>query len=458
MELKNIHSVYFIGIGGIGMSALARFYLSKGITVGGYDKVCTPLTESLVEEGATISYDDVLGNIADTFKNTETTLIVYTPAIPSSHVGYNYFKGNGFNIVKRSELLGLITDELFTVGVAGTHGKTTTSSIVTHVLSNSCLPVNAFLGGISSNLNSNFLINENAETVVVEADEYDRSFLTLSPNIAIVTSMDADHLDIYGEHSYLTESFERYVSKLPADGILIKRKGLTVQHVNTVEYAVNEEADYYATNINIENGEYHFDIVTPKETITDVVLGMPGLHNVENAIAAVAVGIELKVSVDLIVAALKSFKGVKRRFEYHIKNDDVVYIDDYAHHPVELKACINSVREMYPAKKITGVFQPHLFSRTRDFADDFAKSLDLLDEVLLLDIYPARELPIEGVSSSMLLSKITNDCKELLSKEELVESIVDRKLEVLLTLGAGDIDELIEPIKKKLMTKKSLAI
>lgn len=458
MELKNIHSVYFIGIGGIGMSALARFYLSKGITVGGYDKVCTLLTESLVKEGASISYQDDLNEISSSYKNKETTLIVFTPAIPSSHLGYNYFKDNGFNMVKRSELLGLITDEMFTVGVAGTHGKTTTSSIITHVLDYSEFPVNAFLGGISSNLNSNFLINEKAETVVVEADEYDRSFLTLSPNIAIVTSMDADHLDVYGEHSYLTESFEKYVANLPAEGVLIKRKGLSVKHNNTIEYAVNEIADYYATNIKIANGEYHFDIITPKETLNDVVLGMPGLHNVENAVAAIVVGVELGIETSLIVAALKAFKGVKRRFEYHIKTDSVVYIDDYAHHPVELKACINSVKEMYPAKKITGIFQPHLYSRTRDFADDFATSLDLLDEVLLLDIYPARELPIEGVSSSMLLSKVSNDCKELLSKEELVESISDRKLEVLLTLGAGDIDELIEPIKKKLMTKKSLAI
>jgi UDP-N-acetylmuramate--alanine ligase len=292
----------------------------------------------------------------------------------------------------------------------------------------------------------------------VEADEYDRSFLTLAPNIAIVTSMDADHLDVYGEHSYLTESFEKYVSKLPSDGILIKRKGLSVKHNNTIEYAVNENADYYATNINIENGEYHFDVITPKERLKDVVLGMPGLHNVENAVAAIIVGMELGISTSLIVAALKSFKGVKRRFEYHVKTESVVYIDDYAHHPVELKACINSVKEMYPAKKITGVFQPHLYSRTRDFADDFAVSLDLLDEVLLLDIYPARELPIEGVSSLMLLSKVSNSCKELLSKDELVESITDRKLEVLLTLGAGDIDELIEPIKKRLMAKKSLAI
>ena len=268
--------------------------------------------------------------------------------------------------------------------------------------------------------------------------------------------MDADHLDIYGEHSYLTESFEKYVAKLPSDGILIKRKGLLVAHNNTLEYAVGEKADYYATNINIINGEYHFDIVTPQERVKDVVLGMPGLHNIENAVAAITVGIQLGISISSIVAALKSFKGVKRRFEYHVKTDAVVYIDDYAHHPVELKACIKSVKEMYPAKKITGVFQPHLYSRTRDFADDFARSLDLLDEILLLDIYPARELPIEGVSSSMLLSKISNDCKELLSKEELLESIDDRKIEVLLTLGAGDIDELIEPIKKKLMTKKSL--
>ena len=458
MELKNIHSVYFIGIGGIGMSALARFYLSKGVSVGGYDKVCTPLTESLIKEGAAISYSDELSEISTSFKNAKTTLVVYTPAIASSHKGYNYFKDNGFNLVKRSELLGLVTDVLFTIGVSGTHGKTTTSSIVTHVLNNSGFPVNAFLGGISSNLNSNFLLNEKAETVVVEADEYDRSFLTLSPNIAIVTSMDADHLDIYGEHSYLNESFEKFVAKLPSDGVLIKRKGLSVDHNNTLEYAVDQKADYYATNINIENGEYHFDIVTPEERVKDVVLGMPGLHNVENAVAAIAVGMELGISISFILAALKSFKGVKRRFEYHVKTDAVVYIDDYAHHPVELKACINSVKEMYPAKKITGVFQPHLYSRTRDFADDFAVSLDLLDEVLLLDIYPARELPIEGVSSSMLLNKISNECKELLSKEELVESIADRKLEVLLTLGAGDIDELIEPIKKKLMTKKSLIV
>lgn len=453
MQLDKIYNVYFVGIGGIGMSAIARYFLSKDVNVAGYDRVSTPLTKELEEEGCMIHYNDAINEIPKSHKHRDT-LVVYTPAIPDNHEELNYFRSNEFEVVKRSGVLGMITKGAFTIGVAGTHGKTTTSTIVAHLLDNANYSCDAFLGGISTNFNSNFVFSNPSKATVIEADEYDRSFLTLSPNIAVVTSTDADHLDIYSAHDYLLESFQEYVNKLPKDGVLILRKGLQLDFSNTITYSVSEEADVFAKNIRITNGEYSFDVQTEKELVENVKVGLPGLHNVENALAAFAVGIELGLSKEDIKAGLESFKGVKRRFEHQVKGNEVVYIDDYAHHPEELKACINSVRMMYPDKKITGVFQPHLFSRTRDFADGFGESLGLLDELLLLDIYPARELPIEGVNSKMLLDKVDIAQKELVTKEELVDKLAVKDIEVLLTLGAGDIDTLIKPIRELFITEK----
>lgn len=449
MQLDKIYNVYFIGIGGIGMSAIARYFLSKDMNVAGYDRVSTPLTQELEKEGCIIHYNDAINEIPKSHKYRDT-LVVYTPAISDTNDELNYFRANEFEVVKRSEVLGMITKRTFTIGVAGTHGKTTTSTIIAHLLDSANYSCDAFLGGISTNFNSNFIFSNPSKATVVEADEYDRSFLTLSPNIAVVTSTDADHLDVYSEHNSLLDSFQSYVNKLPKEGVLVMRKGLNLNFANTITYSVYEDADVCAKNIKITNGNYSFDVQTQEGVIKNVEVGLPGLHNVENALAAFAVGIKLGLSKESIRKGLATFKGVKRRFEYQVKEKDVVYIDDYAHHPEELKACISSVRMMYPNKKITGVFQPHLFSRTRDFADEFGKSLSLLDELFLLDIYPARELPIEGVNSKMLLNKVAIAQKELVTKEELVEKLAMKDIEVLLTLGAGDIDTLVKPIKEKI--------
>lgn len=449
MSLEGINKVFFIGVGGIGMSGLARYFNRKGCEVAGYDKVSTSLTDELMAEGIDVHFlDDTMNLPAWTHEVSADVLIVYTPAIPKDHVEYNFLKDIGYTPRKRSEVLGMITKESVTVAVAGTHGKTTTSSLLAHIFTETNFGCNAFLGGIATNYNSNVLLNPDSDTVVVEADEYDRSFLTLYPDVAIVTSMDADHLDIYGEKDQLEESFKLFVNQIKEGGKLIRKAGLSLSE--GITYSITGDADYQALEIDVVNGQYKFSLKHPGGIINDVTVGLPGSHNVENAIAAFAVACELGIEIDLITKALHSFQGVKRRFEYHIKSANLVYIDDYAHHPEELKACIQSVREMYPNKKITGVFQPHLYSRTRDFADGFAESLSELNEVILLDIYPARELPIEGITSSMLLDKITSTDKLLLGKKEVVEDLQDRELEVLLTLGAGDIDELVKPIKEGL--------
>ena len=448
MSLEKINKVYFLGVGGIGMSALARYFNSIGKKVLGYDKAETVLTNQLEKEGISVHYTDSPEMIP-----TDVDLVVYTPAIPHDLAEYKHCWDNGYTMKKRAEVLGMITDESFTLAVAGTHGKTTTSSILAHLLKQS-VGCNAFLGGISKNYNSNVLFTENTENTVVEADEYDRSFLTLHPNMAIITSMDADHLDIYGDHSKLLESFELFSNQIRPGGALILNKKLEDKLspiCDVITYSITEKADYYLDNIEIIDGNYVFSVQAQSGLISDIKFGLPGRHNVENAIAAVAVADQLKVSHQEIKSALESFKGIKRRFEYIIKKHDLVYIDDYAHHPEELKATISSVKELYPENKITGVFQPHLYSRTRDFADDFAKSLDLLNEVILLDIYPAREQPIEGVTSEMLLRKVTIKNKTVSTKTELVAELKQRKLEVLLTMGAGDIDKLVEPIKNELL-------
>ena len=449
MIFNKINKVYLIGVGGIGMSALARYFLSQGKLVEGYDRCSTPLTDTLISEGIKIHFDDDSRQMPLWVKEKmDEVLVIYTPAIPAGNRVLGLVRNLGFKVYKRSEVLGLITKESYTIAIAGTHGKTTTASILAHILTETGYGCNAFLGGIAANYNSNVVFDSDSKTVVVEADEYDRSFLELYPDIAIVTSMDADHLDIYGEKEQLDKSFHLFVSQIKSSGKLIRRIGLNLK--GGITYSVSEEANYRATEIRVENGAFLFNLRHPNGILSDVEVGLPGIHNIENAIAAFAVASELGIASDKIILALASFKGVKRRFEYHIKSNELVYIDDYAHHPEELKACIRSVRELYPDRKITGIFQPHLYSRTRDFADAFAESLSELNEVILLEIYPARELPIEGVSSAMLLEKISISKKSLLQKKEVVEDLKDRKLEVLLTLGAGDIDQLREPIKHQL--------
>lgn len=449
MNVKGLHSVYFIGIGGIGMSAIARYFRAMGIPVAGYDKTETSLTKKLMEEGIDVSYSDDINSIGEKFKSLTTT-VVYTPAVPKDLTILNYYHSAGNIIAKRSEILGLITQGTFSVSVAGTHGKTTTSSMIAHLLTNSGKGCNAFLGGITTNYNSNVLLDENSNTTVVEADEFDRSFLTLDPNIAVVTSTDADHLDIYGEHNALLDSFQLFVNKVPQNGVLVMRNGLQLKHRNIITYGIDDDAKVVANNVRVENGNYVFDVVSMLRKYEGLVVGLPGRHNIENALAALIVGELMELNEEEIRSGLLTFSGVKRRFERVIVSEDLTYIDDYAHHPKELEMCINSVKELYPSKKITGIFQPHLYSRTRDFAPEFAKSLDLLDEAVLMDIYPARELPIEGVSSQMLLNLMTIPNKSIVKADEMVDDIKGRGLEVLLTLGAGDIDRLVEPLKSAL--------
>ncbi|WP_417785739.1 UDP-N-acetylmuramate--L-alanine ligase [Tenacibaculum sp.] len=445
MNLKTIHNVYFIGIGGIGMSAIARYFSVNGKVVAGYDKTPTPITKSLDEIGIEVHFEDAVKNIPISFLNKEKTLVVYTPAVPKNHLQLNYFKDNGYTVLKRAEVLGEITKNTFCLAVAGTHGKTTTSSILGHIMQPE--KATSFLGGIAENYNSNLILGED-KVSVVEADEFDRSFLKLSPNIACVTSMDADHLDIYGENEFLQQSFRDFASKV--SDTLIVAKGLPLKGLT---YAVNEEADYKAYNVKIEEGKYVFDVKTPTSEIKNVVFHLPGNHNMMNALAALAIADVYGVSLEKIKEQLGSFKGVQRRFSYKIKTEEVVLIDDYAHHPTEIKAVAQSVREMYPKEKVLAVFQPHLFSRTRDFADDFAEALSLFDEVLLLDIYPARELPIKGVTSSWLLEKITIDTKKLVSKEKLSDEIIKSESKIVAMLGAGDIGLLVDKVKNKLDEK-----
>lgn len=470
MKLSSIDNIYFLGIGGIGMSALARYFKAMGKNVSGYDKTPTKLTDELIAEGIEIHFEDDVTKIAEDFKSKELKsriLIVYTPAVPKDHSEYAFFSTNGFTIKKRSEVLGMITAASYTLAVAGTHGKTTTSSLIAHILKTANLDPSAFLGGITQNYKTNLLLSSSLNTnnqqpttnnyVVVEADEYDRSFLTLHPEIAVITSMDADHLDIYGDKSHVEESFVLFAKQVRSKLIVKESIAEKIEIDKTkITYAVNDStADFYAKDIRIENGAYHYAIATPNGVFEHLTLGQPGLHNVENSVAAVAVAVQLTISEDNIRKALETFRGVKRRFDYHIKTDQLVFIDDYAHHPEELKATINSAKEMYPGKKITGIFQPHLFSRTRDFADDFAASLDLLDECILMEIYPARELPVEGVTSAMLLNKMHSTQKSILQKNELVDALSKKELDVLLTMGAGDIDTFVEPIRKKLEEKIS---
>jgi UDP-N-acetylmuramate--alanine ligase len=446
MNLKSIHNIYFIGIGGIGMSALARYFVANGKQVAGYDKTQTELTNELETLGIEVHFKDSIDNISKNFLNSGKTLVVYTPAIPKGHSELNYFRDNNFKVLKRSQVLGLITENTYCLAVAGTHGKTTTTSILGHLLSECGVEVTAFLGGIAENYNSN-LILKGTKVSVVEADEFDRSFLTLSPDLACITSMDADHLDIYEKKETLEDSFRDFTKKLKPNGKLFVKKGLPI---NGITYAVDEDADYSAINIRIKDGSYVFDVKTPSQYIEDFLFNLPGRHNLSNALIALAMAIELGCAPYSLVSALASYKGVKRRFTYQIKTEELVFIDDYAHHPEEINAVHQAVREMYPNKEVLVVFQPHLFSRTRDFIDEFALSLSQFDSILLLEIYPARELPIEGVNSSWLLSKINNPNKALIEKTKIVSEIKKSNAQVIITLGAGDIGVEVNNIKEQL--------
>lgn len=446
MNLDKIHNVYFIGIGGIGMSALARYFHANGKYVGGYDKTKTEITDDLEALGISIHYNDSINEIEEVFLDFKKTLVVYTPAVPNNHGELNYFKDNGFEVLKRSKVLGLITENTFCMAVAGTHGKTTTTSILGHLLSECDVEVTAFLGGISENYNSN-LILKGTKVSVVEADEFDRSFLTLSPDIACITSMDSDHLDIYGEANALQDSFIAFSNKLKPNGKLFVRNGLPIK---AITYGIEDDSDYSVQNIKIQNGSYVFDVRTPNNVIENIQFNLPGRHNLSNALIALAMAVEYGCPHQQLVRALASYKGVKRRFTYHIKTKSLVYIDDYAHHPQEINAVFQALKEMYPDKRILAIFQPHLYSRTRDFAEDFAKSLTQFDEVLLLDIYPARELPITGITSEWLLEKINNTNKQLIGKTEIISKIKESKAQVILTIGAGDIGEEVKQIKQAL--------
>lgn len=447
------------------MSALARWFKYKGCEVYGYDLTPTKLTGQLQAEGIDIHFEDTVAAIPqEVLVDKSEVLVVYTPAIPKNHRGFAYFNSNGYTIKKRSQVLGMLTQNRFTVAVAGTHGKTTTSTMIAHILNYSGKNCDAFLGGISNNIGTNLLVSDKAtedSVMVVEADEYDRSFLTLQPNIAVVTAADADHLDIYGDENSLKESFGAFINRLTSDGILVLKEGLSPLRPNArndirvFNYAIHD-SETRAENIVIEKDIFKFDYISASEIIENIRLKVPGYHNVENAIAASTVALQLGVSTAKIREALEIFSGVKRRFEYILRRDDLVYIDDYAHHPVEIEAFLKSVRAIYPGRKLTVVFQPHLFSRTRDFMQDFSRTLSGADEVLLLDIYPARELPIPGVSSQQLLEEINAKEKGLLGKEELIAFLKKNRPEVLVTIGAGDIDKLVEPIKAVLVERYEL--
>ncbi len=448
--------IYFVGIGGIGMSALARYFKSLGKNVSGYDKTPTPLTNELMSEGIEIHFSDDLSKAELTFSDLskkENVLVVYTPAIPTDHSELNFFKDNQYDLKKRSEVLGMITKSSFTIGIAGTHGKTTTSSMVAHILKFAGLNCTAFLGGITKNYNTNLLLgnNEGKKFTVVEADEYDRSFLALYPDLSIITSMDADHLDIYGDHSYMIESYRLFAGQLKDGGLLIHKKGLPLSDLplNKQTYSVNESADYCADNIKIVDHNYTYDWKSATSEINRLMSEMPGLHNVENSVAAIAVAKYLGIENDVIKSALASYNGVKRRFDYQLRLSNCVYIDDYAHHPEELRAFIASVKELYPGKRVLGLFQPHLFTRTRDFAEGFSKSLSMLDCLMLLPIYPAREKPITGVTSEIIFKGVTCE-KYLVNKEDTLKQLKDMSFDVILTMGAGDIDQLVPLIKDQL--------
>lgn len=446
MELDLIKRIYFMGAGGIGMSALARYFLNRGCAVYGYDKTCTALTTALMQEGIVLNYTDDLSALPDGFiQPADDLLVVYTPAIPKDSVLLNYFREKGFDLLKRSEVLGLISRGQFCIAVAGTHGKTTTSSVIAHILTDSGFGCTAFLGGIATNYQSNFLLGDN-RVVVVEADEYDRSFLTLHPDIAVITSMDADHLDIYGDAMQLQESFKLFAGQLKKGGQLFYKEELPLKTGQT--YGAGETAEICAENIRVEQGLFVFDYCQGDFKLNNLKIQLPGRHNVENITAAIAVALKLEIEPEQIRAALRNFSGVKRRFESIVRRAAHIYIDDYAHHPEELRACFQAVRALYPDKKLTVIFQPHLFTRTRDFAAGFAEVLNTVDDLLLLDIYPARELPIEGINAAFLLQQIGIDQRGVYTMDAALAYVKQQKPELLVTVGAGNIDTLVQPLKQ----------
>ena len=453
MDANQLKAVYFIGAGGIGMSALVRYFLSKGKKVGGYDRTPSELTEKLIEEGAQIHYEESVEQIGQDFLNAEETLIVYTPAIPDNHAELQYFRQNGFTIHKRSQVLGMLTRSGKGLCAAGTHGKTTTSTMAAHLLHQSHVGCDAFLGGISKNYGTNLLLSDTSDYVVIEADEFDRSFHWLTPFATVITSTDADHLDIYGTEEAYLESFSHYTSLIQPGGALIMRKGIRlnprIQEGVTLYTYSREEGDFHAENVRIGGGEIIFDYVSPLGNIKDIQLGVPVAINIENGIAAMALAQLSGATAEEIKVGMASFRGVDRRFDFKIKTDKVVYLSDYAHHPEEIKQSILSMRALYEDKKLTAVFQPHLYTRTRDFYKEFADSLSLLDEVILTDIYPARELPIEGVTSELIFDNLRPGIdKTLCKKEEVLDVLKNKNIEVLITLGAGDIENYVPQICK----------
>ncbi len=458
--MNQFKNIYFLGIGGIGMSALARWFRVNGYEVAGYDKTSTALTNTLQAEGMAVHFTEAIDQIPTHFReNPAETLVVYTPAVPKTHAEYIYLSENGFTIQKRSQVLGLLAGRMKTVAVAGTHGKTTTSSMVAHVLRHAGVNCAAFLGGITQNYGTNFLLNEPADDLsqvvcVVEADEFDRSFLTLFPQLAIVTSTDADHLDIYGDKDAVLQSFGAFVSQIDANGVFFQKEGLTLADKTKAEvrgYSL-QSGQYYAHNLHIDAACFVFDLVYPGGVITNIRMVVPGFHNVENAIAAGAVALELGLSEEQIREGLNTYRGVKRRFEYIFQSNDSILIDDYAHHPAEVQAFLSSVKALYPDRELTAIFQPHLFSRTRDFADEFAESLSIADHVLVLDIYPARELPIEGVTSDIIVRNIKSKTAILCTKGQVADVVRQKKPSLLVTIGAGDIDQMLPILKETLFT------
>jgi UDP-N-acetylmuramate--alanine ligase len=445
IDLEKIRSLYFIGVGGIGMSALARYFNFAGAKVSGYDRYSSTLTDELIREGIQIHFEENVNLIPK-----KIDLVVYTPAIPAEHAELIYYKENNYTVVKRADLLEAVTTKNFTIAIAGTHGKTTTTTMIAHILKSSDYDCTAFLGGISVNYDSNFIPGKN-NVIVVEADEFDRSFLKLNPEIAVITSCDADHLDVYHSEIEVQKAFDAFALKVKRDGALIIKENLPIaKSISAKKYSYQTEsatADFHCKNFSLKNGMYVFDLHSLFENILGIEMNVPGKHNVENTVAAIAVAQVLHINAEKIKNAVKTFSGVKRRFEFIVKNEKQIFIDDYAHHPNEISAFLKSVKEIFPDKKLTCIFQPHLYSRTSDFANEFSKSLSLVDELILLPIYPARELPIEGINSEMLLKNISAKNKCVANKEESLQLIEKEKPELLVTMGAGDIDQLVPKIK-----------
>lgn len=450
MMWANLDSVYLIGIGGIGMSALARYFQTIGKLVAGYDRISTALTDQLTRENIDIHFIDKPALIPDVYKDPERTLIIYTPAVPDTNIELNFFRKHGFRVIKRSAALGEVFNSGTGIAVAGTHAKTSVSTFIAYILSGSRNGCNAFLGGISKNFKSNLVTHATSRIIIAEADEYDRSFLTMYPEIAVITSIDNDHMDIYASRDNMVQGFQTFINQIREKGKLIIKSGIKIgfpDHLDVFTYSMDDQtADYHILKKELINGFYRITVKTPKN-IFQTSFGVPGLLNVENALAAIAVADQLAVPIDKISAACETFKGVKRRFDIQVATSRRIYIDDYAHHPEELKAFINSVRDLYPGKRITGIFQPHLYSRTRDLATEFAASLSLLDELILMNIYPAREEAIPGVSSELIFKDVDLKEKVLISNEQLVNVLKERDPELLLTMGAGDIDRMVGPLK-----------